>query len=69
MAPIVYNVAIIFGAVFLAPSMGIYGLAVGVVIGAAGHFLIQLGPLAQDRLPLQPASRPARSPTPARRCC
>lgn len=45
MAPIVYNVAIIFGAVFLAPSMGIYGLAVGVVIGAAGNFLIQLGPL------------------------
>ena len=44
-APIVYNLAIIFGAVFLAPSMGVLGLAVGVVIGAAGHFLVQLPPL------------------------
>ncbi len=44
-APIVYNLGIIFAAVFLAPVMGVLGLAVGVVIGAAGHFLVQLPPL------------------------
>jgi putative peptidoglycan lipid II flippase len=44
-APIVYNLAIILAAVFLAPSFGIIGLAVGVVIGAAGHFAIQFVPL------------------------
>ncbi len=44
-APLVYNVAIILAAVVLAPGMGILGLAVGVVIGAAGHLAIQLVPL------------------------
>ncbi len=44
-APIVYNVAIILAAVFLAPWLGIVGLAIGVVIGAAGHIGIQLLPL------------------------
>ena len=44
-APIVYNVAIILAAVLLAPSLGILGLAIGVVIGAAGHIGIQLLPL------------------------
>ena len=70
MAPIVYNVAIIFGArSSWRPSMGIDGPGVGVVIGAAGHFADPARAAAQDRLPLQPASRPARSPTPARRFC
>ena len=46
-APIVYNLAIIGGAVFLAPSMGVTGLAVGVVAGAIGHLLVQLAPLRQ----------------------
>jgi putative peptidoglycan lipid II flippase len=41
-APILYNLGIMAGAVFLAPSMGVLGLAVGVVIGALGHLLIQL---------------------------
>jgi putative peptidoglycan lipid II flippase len=41
-APLVYNLAIILGAVFLAPVMGVAGLAVGVVVGAAGHVAIQL---------------------------
>jgi len=42
LAPIFYNLAIIGGAIFLAPSMGIYGLAWGVVAGALLHFLIQV---------------------------
>ncbi len=46
-APIVYNLAIIGGAVFLAPSLGVAGLAVGVVGGSLGHLLVQLRPLAR----------------------
>lgn len=42
LAPIVYNLGIIGGAVFLGPSMGVMGLAVGVVAGAVGHVLVQL---------------------------
>ncbi len=59
-APIVYNVAIILAAVFLAPWLGIVGLAIGVVLGAAGHLGIQLLPLRADRLPVQPEHGPVR---------
>ncbi len=45
LAPIVYNLGIIGGAVILGPSMGVAGLAIGVVVGAAGHLAIQLRPL------------------------
>lgn len=41
-APVFYNLGIIFGIVFLSDSMGIMGAAVGVVIGAVLHALIQL---------------------------
>jgi len=41
-APIVYNLAIIVGALILAPTLGATGLAIGVVAGAAGHLLIQM---------------------------
>jgi putative peptidoglycan lipid II flippase len=44
-APIVYNLAIIGGALILAPSMGVEGLAVAVVAGSLGHLLVQLAPL------------------------
>lgn len=42
LAPILYNLGIIGGIVFLEPSMGPRGLALGVVIGAALHALSQL---------------------------
>jgi len=44
LAPLMYNLGIIFGILFLVPktSLGLNGLAWGVVLGAAGHFLIQL---------------------------
>ncbi len=42
LAPTMYQLGIIFGVLVLAPKMGIYGLAWGVVIGSACHFLIQL---------------------------
>lgn len=40
--PIVYNLAIIFGIVFLSPFFGILGIVMGVVLGAFFHFLIQV---------------------------
>ncbi|MEO5919415.1 MAG: murein biosynthesis integral membrane protein MurJ, partial [Candidatus Limnocylindrales bacterium] len=42
LAPIVYNIMIIAGAVVLGPTLGVTGLAIGVVVGAAGHLAIQL---------------------------
>ncbi len=46
-APIVYNLAIIGSALILGRSMGVTGLAIGVVAGAMGHLLIQARPLAR----------------------
>ncbi len=45
LAPIVYNLAIIGGAVFLSGPLGVDGLAIGVVTGSACHLLVQLRPL------------------------
>ncbi len=42
LTPIVYNIGIIVGVLYFAPIWGVYGLAWGVVIGAAAHMLIQL---------------------------
>jgi putative peptidoglycan lipid II flippase len=42
LAPIVYNVAIIIGALLFVPPFGVAGLAIGVVLGALGHLLVQL---------------------------
>ncbi len=46
-APLLYNVAIIGAAIFLAPVMGVEGLAVGVAIGSLAHFAVQLPNLAR----------------------
>ena len=46
-APIVYNLAIIGAALILAPSLGVTGLALGVVAGSMGHLLVQVRPLAR----------------------
>lgn len=42
LAPMLYNLSIIFGAVVLSEPFGIDGLAVGVVAGAGLHLLIQV---------------------------
>lgn len=42
LAPIMYNLGIIFGAIFLVPKFGPLGLAEGVVLGALFHLAIQL---------------------------
>lgn len=42
LAPSMYNVGQIIGAIFLVPRFGIYGLVYGVILGAAFHLLIQV---------------------------
>jgi putative peptidoglycan lipid II flippase len=41
-APLLYNLGIILGLIFLAPFIGIYAAAIGVIFGAVLYFLIQL---------------------------
>ncbi len=48
LAPIFYNIGIIFGILILVPRWGLWGLSVGVVIGAFLHFLIQAGSATQS---------------------
>ena len=48
-APIFYNLGQIFGALFLAPRMGISGLTWGMAIGAGAYLLIQVPALARFR--------------------
>lgn len=42
LSPIFYNLGILLGVIFLYPQMGVYGLGVGVIIGAVMHFLVQV---------------------------
>ncbi|HEU0242449.1 MAG TPA: murein biosynthesis integral membrane protein MurJ [Candidatus Limnocylindrales bacterium] len=53
-APLVYNIAIIVGAIVLVPILGINGLALSVVLGAAGHVLVQLPSLARIGARIRP---------------
>lgn len=53
-APLVYNVAIIVAAVFFAPTLGVAGLALGVVVGSFLHLLVQLSPLASTGFRYEP---------------
>ncbi len=47
LSPLFYNAGIIFGIVFLYPVFGLIGLAYGVVLGAALHFVILLPSLVR----------------------
>ncbi|MBU1728014.1 murein biosynthesis integral membrane protein MurJ, partial [Patescibacteria group bacterium] len=42
LSPVFYNLGIIIGVLFLYPVFGIHGVAMGVVLGALMHFLIQV---------------------------
>lgn len=53
-APGMYNIGIILGAVVLVPSMGVYGLAWGTVLGAALHLAVQLPGAAALRFAYRP---------------
>jgi len=48
LSPILYNLGIIVGIVFLYPMFGLLGLAYGVILGAFLHFVIQV-PLIVER--------------------
>lgn len=50
LSPIVYNVAIIFGIIFLYPYFGIAGVLYGVVIGGVLHFAIQIPYVVKARM-------------------
>ena len=54
LAPIVYNLGIIAGALLLTPSLGVRGLALGVVAGAMGHLLVQVPGLVRHGLRYTP---------------
>ncbi|NLE46537.1 MAG: murein biosynthesis integral membrane protein MurJ [Chloroflexi bacterium] len=47
LAPAIYNVGIIGGAVLLGPRMGVMGLAAGSIVGAVLHLLVQIPGLAR----------------------
>lgn len=42
LSPIFYNVGILFGVLFLYNRLGIYGLGLGVIIGAFMHLIVQM---------------------------
>ena len=50
LSPLLYNLGIITGLLFLYPYMGISGLAFGVVLGALGHVCIQIPSVARSAL-------------------
>jgi putative peptidoglycan lipid II flippase len=54
LAPVIYNVGIMVGAIVLAPSMGVWGLAWGVIGGAALYLLIQIPGLVRLGMRLAP---------------
>ena len=42
LAPLLYNIGIIFGILFLSPKFGIFGVGLGVILGAALYLIIQI---------------------------
>ena len=50
LSPLFYNLGIVFGIVFLYPRMGLYGLGLGVVLGAILHLLIQVPAIIKSKL-------------------
>ena len=53
-APLIYNLGIMAGAYFLAPQFGVYGLIWGAILGAVGHFAIQVPGLLRYGIRYQP---------------
>jgi putative peptidoglycan lipid II flippase len=58
LAPIIYNLAIIGGALLLGPRWGVRGLAIGVVTGACGHLVVQLPELFRQGMNYHPILAP-----------
>jgi putative peptidoglycan lipid II flippase len=49
LTPALYQLGIIFGAIVLAPKLGIYGLAWGVVLGSVAYLVIQIPTLIRQK--------------------
>ncbi len=56
-SPILYNIGIIFGVLVLYPSLGLVGLAWGVVLGAFGHLAVQWPFVRRSTLAFRPTRR------------
>jgi putative peptidoglycan lipid II flippase len=54
LAPLIYNLAIIIGALFFIEDHGIYAVGWAVIIGALGHFLIQVPGLIRAGIRFRP---------------
>jgi putative peptidoglycan lipid II flippase len=54
-APLLYSLATILGALILGPSMGVPGVALGVVVGAACHFGVQVPGLIASGMRFTPS--------------
>lgn len=54
-APLLYSVSTILGALILGPSMGVPGVALGVVVGAACHIGVQIPGLIQSGMKYSPS--------------
>ncbi len=50
LAPIMYDIGILFGVIALLPGFGAHGIAIGAVIGAALHFGIQVPGLLHHKM-------------------
>ncbi|MEX0919483.1 MAG: lipid II flippase MurJ [Parcubacteria group bacterium] len=57
LAPLLYNVGIIIGTIFLTERFGIFGVAIGVVVGASLHVLVQAPFVAKAGLLPRPSLR------------
>ncbi|MFN0146259.1 MAG: murein biosynthesis integral membrane protein MurJ [Dehalococcoidia bacterium] len=55
LAPMLYNLAIIFGALVLAGPFGVEGLAIGVVVGSGLHLLVQVPGLFREKMRYRPS--------------
>ena len=53
LAPMLYNLAIIFGALVLSGPFGVEGLAAGVVVGSALHLVVQVPGLFRQKMRYQ----------------
>ncbi len=49
LSPVFYNIGILAGIIFLYPILGIYGLGIGVIIGAILHLLVQIPIVANHK--------------------
>jgi len=53
-SPLLYNIGIVAGIIFLYPRFGLSGIAWGVVLGALGHVLVQWPLVARGNLSFHP---------------